>query len=125
MEQMGGKGGTISGHAQLEALLEAAELASVPVDAVHEAGLVPGALVVGDAALRAPEEALAALACDHPVVPALPITLPLCPLAEEKRAPYTPLDLSPQTLQGITSIWAATQSLLEDQRKQWNSGSEV
>ena len=59
---------TISGHAQGQALLQPAELAAVPVDAVNHAVLLSGALVVDHAGLRPPEEAFAALASDHPVV---------------------------------------------------------
>lgn len=45
-------------------------LASVPVDAVDDALLVPRALVVDHRALRSPEEALAALARYHAIVDA-------------------------------------------------------
>ena len=43
-------------------------LAPVPVDAVDDALLVPGALVVDHRALRSPEEALAALARYHAIM---------------------------------------------------------
>ena len=59
---------TVSGHAEREAFLEAAELAAVPVDPVDDAVLLARALVVHHGALAAPEEALAALARDHAVV---------------------------------------------------------
>ena len=59
---------TVSGHAEREALLEAAELAPVPVDPVDHAVLLARALVVDHRALAAPEEALAALARDDAVV---------------------------------------------------------
>ena len=59
---------TVSGHAEGEALLEAAELAAVPVDPVDHAVLLARALVVDHRALAAPEEALAALARDDAVV---------------------------------------------------------
>lgn len=61
---------TIPGHAERQALLQPAELAPVPVDPVHHAALLPGALVVDDGGLRPPEEALAALARDDAVVDA-------------------------------------------------------
>lgn len=48
--------------------MQSTVLTPVPVDPVHHALLVPGALVVDDGALRPPEEALAALARDHTVV---------------------------------------------------------
>ena len=50
--------------------MQPAELASVPVDPVDDAVLLPGALVVDDGALAAAEESLAALARDHAVVDA-------------------------------------------------------
>ncbi len=59
---------TVSRHAEAEALLQPAELAPVPVDAVDDAVLLPRALVVHHGALAAAEEALAALARDHAVV---------------------------------------------------------
>ena len=59
---------TVFGHAEEEAFLEAAVLAAVAVDAVDDAVLLARALVVDDGALRAPEEALAALARDHAIV---------------------------------------------------------
>ena len=59
---------TVSGHAKGQALLQPAELAPVAVDAVDDAVLLPGALVVDDGGLRAAEEALAALARDDSVV---------------------------------------------------------
>jgi len=58
----------VFGHAEEEAFLEAAVLAAVAVDAVDDAVLLARALVVDDGALRAPEEALAALARDHAIV---------------------------------------------------------
>ncbi len=61
---------TISRHSQGEAFLQPAKLAPIPIDSIDDAVLLPGALVVDDAALRAPEEALAALARDHAVVDA-------------------------------------------------------
>jgi hypothetical protein len=48
--------------------LQPAELAPVPVDPVHDAVLLPRALVVDHGALAAAEEALAPLARDHAVV---------------------------------------------------------
>jgi len=59
-----------SGHAQTEALLQAAVLAPVAVDAVDGAVPLSGALVVDHPRLRAPEEAFAALAGDDAVVDA-------------------------------------------------------
>ena len=61
---------TIPAHAERHALLQSAELASVPVDAVDHAVLLSRALVVRHAALGTAEETLAALAGDHPVVDA-------------------------------------------------------
>ena len=49
---------TVSGHAERHALLEAAELAPVPVHSVHHAVFLPGTLVVGHTGLGPPEEAL-------------------------------------------------------------------
>ena len=49
---------TISGHAERHALLQAAELAPVPVHSVHHAVLLPGTLVVGHTGLGSPKEAL-------------------------------------------------------------------
>ena len=59
---------TIPGHAQTQTFLEAAVLAPVPVDAVHNTVLVTRTLVVDHGALGAPEEALAAFACYHSIV---------------------------------------------------------
>lgn len=60
----------ISAHAQPQALLQSAVLASVPVHPVHRAGLGARTLVVDHRGLRAAEEALAALAGDHAIVDA-------------------------------------------------------
>ena len=54
---------TISGHAQRHALLEAAELAPVPVHSVHHAVLLPGTLVICHTRLRPPEETLEIIEC--------------------------------------------------------------
>lgn len=48
--------------------MQPAVLASIPVDAVDDAVLVAGTLVVDDRALTASEEALAPLARDHSIV---------------------------------------------------------
>ena len=56
---------TIARHSEGHAFLESAELASVPVHPVDDAVLLARTLVVGHAALGAPEEPLAALASDH------------------------------------------------------------
>jgi hypothetical protein len=61
---------TISGHSQAQTFLQATVLTSVPVHSVYHAILVARALVVDHRALRSPEEALAALACDHSIVDA-------------------------------------------------------
>ncbi|ROT69705.1 hypothetical protein C7M84_012088 [Penaeus vannamei] len=61
---------TIPGHAEVEALLQAAVLASVAVDPIHHAVLLARALVVDDGGLGPPEEALAALARDDTIVDA-------------------------------------------------------
>lgn len=50
--------------------MQSTVLTPVPVDSVDDALLVPGALVVDDGALRAPEEALASLAGYHTVMDA-------------------------------------------------------
>ena len=54
---------TISGHAQRHALLEAAELTTVPVHSVHHAVLLPGTLVICHTRLRPPEETLEIIQC--------------------------------------------------------------
>lgn len=59
---------TVSGHAQAQTFLESAVLTAVAVDAVHDAVLVPGTLVVNDGRLRPPEESLAPFARDYAVV---------------------------------------------------------
>ena len=61
---------TLGLHAHLEALLEAAELAAVAVRFGDDALAARTAVVAHRAAHRALEEALAALARDHPVVAA-------------------------------------------------------
>ena len=86
---------TISAHAQSQALLEPAVLASVPVDPVDGARLGPRTLVVDHRGLRAAEEALAALAGDHAIVHARRLVaahlarddLYLCCKRERKREP--------------------------------------
>ena len=62
---------TVSRHAECQALLEAAGLASVPIHTVHHTVLLPGTLVVDHArTLRPPKEAFAAFARDHAIVDA-------------------------------------------------------
>lgn len=58
----------ISGHAQGEALLEAAILATIAVDAIHDTVLLTRALVVDHGGLGPSEEALASLAGDDAIV---------------------------------------------------------
>ena len=50
--------------------MQSAVLASVAIDFVDDAVLLSGTLVIDDGRLRAPEESLAALARDDPVVDA-------------------------------------------------------
>lgn len=59
---------TISTHAQSKAFLKATVLAAIAIDAVDDAVLVAWTLIVDHRRLRAPEEALAALARDDAVV---------------------------------------------------------
>jgi hypothetical protein len=59
---------TVSGHAEAKAFLQPAVLASIPVDAVYDAVLVAGTLVVDDGALTTPKEALAPLTRYHSIV---------------------------------------------------------
>ena len=47
---------TFPGHPQLEALLQTTILAAVPVDAIHDTVLLPGALIVDHGGLGPPEE---------------------------------------------------------------------
>ena len=62
---------TVSRHAECQALLQAAGLASVPIHTVHHTVLLPGTLVVDHArTLRSPKEAFAAFARDHAIVDA-------------------------------------------------------
>lgn len=59
---------TVSRHAQPQAFLQSAILASVSIDTIHDAVFVSWALIVYNRGLRPPKEPFASLASYHAVV---------------------------------------------------------
>lgn len=59
---------TVAAHSQFETLLQSTVLATVSVYPIDDALFVAWTLVVHDGALRTPEEAFTALACDDTIV---------------------------------------------------------